>query len=175
MDSGQQARYLVGTRDPDEEIFSFFRNFTWSDHEFRSLSKRALSTLLSSLKIFRGNKILRNSRCYTKLNKYIPLLPSTFASNVGKTATVIVSLGLEWRDMLNSNENGIFSFKVSFHLTPILLPKRFFRSRRTLGSFAFNWEASLMFFVIITQFRSESFFNAVPFAIDPAYKYNAGM
>ena len=95
MDSGQHARYLVGTRDPDEEIFSFLRNFTWSDHEFRSLSKRALSTLLSSLKIFRGNKILRNSRCYTKLNKYMPLLPSTFASNVGKTATVIVPLGLE--------------------------------------------------------------------------------
>ena len=39
MDSGQHGRNLVGTRDPGEEIFSFFRNFTWSDHEFRSYLK----------------------------------------------------------------------------------------------------------------------------------------
>ena len=107
-------------------------------------------------------------------NKYLPLFFSTFASNVGKRSTLTESPGLEKRDMLYCNENDVSFSKVSFHLTPILLPKRSFRSLRTSGSFAFNWEASLMFFVIIAQSRSELFFNAVPFAIDPPYKYKAG-
>ena len=76
--------------------------------------------------------------------------------------------------MLNCNENGVSFSKVSFHLRSIRLPKRFSRSHRTSGSFALNWKASLMFFVTITQSRSELFFNAVPFAMDPPYKYKAG-
>ena len=107
-------------------------------------------------------------------NKYLPLLFSTFASNVGKRSTLTESPGLEKRDMLYCNENDVSFSKVSFHLTPILLPKRSFRSHRTSGSSVLNWEASLMFFAIIAQSRSELFFNAVPFAIDPPYKYKAG-
>ena len=107
-------------------------------------------------------------------NKYLPLLFSTFAPNVGKRSTLTESPGSEKRDMLYCSENDVCFSKVSFHLTPILLPKRFFRSRRTSGSSVFNWEASLTFFVIIAQSRSELFFNAVPFAIDPPYKYMAG-
>ena len=108
-------------------------------------------------------------------NNYVPLLPSTFASNVGKRSTLTVSPGLEKRDMLYCNENDVCFSKVSFHLTPILLPKRFFRSHRMSGSFALNWEASFIFFVIITQSRSELFFKAVPFAMDPPYEYKADM
>ena len=108
-------------------------------------------------------------------NKYLPSLFSTFASNVGKRSTLTESPGSEKRDMLYCNENDVCFSKVSFHLTPILLCKRSFRSLRTSGSSALNWEASLIFFVIIAQSRSELFFNAVPFAMDPPYKYMAGM
>ena len=77
--------------------------------------------------------------------------------------------------MLNFNENGVCFSKVSFHESPIRLPKRFFRSHRMSGRFVPNWEASLIFFVTITQSRSDLLFKAVPFAIDPPYKYKAGM
>ena len=73
----------------------------------KSLSKRALSILLSLFKKFRETKFqevqdikrrvslpmnaMLQPLCF---NKYIPLLPSTFASNVGKRSTLKVSLGL---------------------------------------------------------------------------------
>ena len=100
-------------------------------------------------------------------NKYLPLFFSTFASNVGKRSTLTESPGSEKRDMLYCNENDVSFSKVSFHESPIRLPKRFFRSHRMSGKFVRSWEASLMFFVIITQSRSDLFFKAVPFAIDP--------
>ena len=69
--------------------------------------------------------------------------------------------------MLNCKEKRVFFIKVNLHESPVLLPMRDFSIRKMSGSFLLNWDAFSILFMTITQSRSELFFNAVPFAMDP--------
>ena len=64
----------------------------------------------------------------------------------------------------------------NFHGSPFqLVFKRDSRSVKMKGSFLLNWSAFLIFFITITQSKSDCFFSAVPFAMDPPYKDKVGM
>ena len=64
----------------------------------------------------------------------------------------------------------------NFHGSPFhFIFKRDSRSVKMTGSFPLNWSASLILFMTITQSKSECFFSAVPFAMDPPYKDKVGM
>ena len=69
--------------------------------------------------------------------------------------------------MLNCKENCVFFMEVNLQESSILLPKRDSSVRKMSGSLLRNWEAFVILFMTITQSRSASFFNAVPFAMDP--------
>ena len=96
---------------------------------------------------------------------YVPLMSTTFASNVGKRSTLIDSV--EKRDMLNCMEKCVLLVIVNCHGSPFQFLKRDSRSRKMPGSLLLSWEAFVIPFMTITQSRSASFFNAVPLAIDP--------
>ena len=96
---------------------------------------------------------------------YVPLMSTTFASNVGKRSTLIDSV--EKRDMLNCTEKCVLLVVVNCHGSPFQFLKRDSRSRRMSGSLLLSWEAFVIPFMTITQSRPASFFNAVPLAIDP--------
>ena len=64
----------------------------------------------------------------------------------------------------------------NFHGSPFQLHfKCDSRSVKMTGSFLLNWSAFLIFFITITQSKSECFFSAVSFAMDPPYKGKIGM
>lgn len=105
--------------------------------------------------------------------KYLPLMPSTLASNVGKRSTLTGSPGVEQRDMLNCKEKRVFFMEVNLHESPMLLPKRDSSTHKMSGSLLLNWEAFSILFMTITQSRSALLFNAVRFAMDPPYKDKA--
>ena len=105
--------------------------------------------------------------------KYLPLMPSTLASNVGKRSTLTDSPGVEQRDMLNCKEKRVFFMEVNLHESPMLLPKRDSSIHKMSGSLLLNWEAFSILFMTITQSRSALLFNAVRFAMDPPYNDKA--
>ena len=108
------------------------------------------------------------------LFRYVPASVPTFASNVGKRSTLTNSS--EERDILNCTEKLVVSMESNCHGSPFQLPcSRDSSSGKMTGSFPLNWLASLILFVTITQSKSECFFNAVPFAMDPPYKDKVGM
>ena len=106
--------------------------------------------------------------------RYVPAaVPSTFASNLGKRSTLTSS---EERDILNFTKYLGFSMDFNCHGSPFqLLFKRDSRSVKMTGSFLLNCLASLILFMTITQSKSECFFSAVPFAMDPPYKEKVDM
>lgn len=105
---------------------------------------------------------------------YIPAsVPSMFALNVGKRSTLITS---EERDISNCTEYLVLLVESNCHGSPFhLLCKHDSRSSKMTGRFLLSWEALVIPFMTITQSRSELFFIAVPFAIDPPYKDKVGM
>ena len=106
--------------------------------------------------------------------RYVPATVPTFASNVGKRSTLTNSS--EERDILNCTEKLVVSMESNCHGFPFQLRcRRDSSSGKMTGSFPLNWLASLILFVTITESKSECFFNAVPFAMDPPYKDKVGM
>ena len=105
--------------------------------------------------------------------RYVPASVPTFASNLGKRSTLTSS---EERDILNFTKYLGFSMDFNCHGSPFqLLFKRDSRSVKMRGSFLLNCLASLILFMTITQSKSECFFSAVPFAMDPPYKEKVDM
>ena len=91
--------------------------------------------------------------------------------NVGNRSTFTDSS--EERDMLNCTEKLVVSMESNCHESPVQLLKRDSRSGKMSGSLLLNWEAFSIPFITITQSRSELFFIAVPFAMDPPYEDKA--
>lgn len=106
--------------------------------------------------------------------RYVPATVPTFASNVGKRSTLTNSS--EERDILNCTEKLVVFMESNCHGSPFQLRCRHDSSSgKMTGSSPLNWLASLILFVTITQSKSECFFNAVPFAMEPPYKEKVGM